>query len=357
MVLFLQINTTTYASRENIEYGQKLTSASQAAIDTIDYEKIAEGQDIWSDVNTRKKALDVFYRTLALSLNEPLTDKRLQVSTPITLFIDNDGYYIGYNIINDLSNIADVSKENQFANSMQTTELIPWSTNINGYTVRFTLTNEITVITPLGEIFSGSTAPDTVTGSVFRKLYLSANYPGDEISDLYDKVTEYYDQNVVTDMQIKQIQQTIQKYINEYNTSAVVNNAGYSLEMPVVGGEMWHRLMENPTFVSFLQGTNVNTGKNIVSVYGYAGSEAKKGEKWFITTDGSGEYIYHRLSVCLDTNEATLHSEPDGKKYVTLDPSHFGSSASEIHVLYNSAEECALKGAKPCPDCVYGIRP
>ncbi len=339
LIIFLQINATAFASRENTAYSVKVTSASQAAIDSVDYEKMLEGKNIWEEKSARDNALNVFYNTLSRSLAKTGTDDNIQVSTPLILFVDRDGYYIGWNATFDVTNMADVGKENEFVNSMQVTALIPWSVENSGYTLRYSLYGDvISVVAPDGTVYKDKNKfPAEVEGLSMTK------------SEVKTAIVE-------------QTQQTIEKYINEYNRSAVINNAAYTLEMPTVAGEAWHRLLENPTFITFFQGTNVNTGRNIISAYAYAGSETNKKEKWIITpsVDGTLPPVYHNLTTIVGTGEASLVSVTNAEGIsvldVVVDPTHYGSNGTSVEVkLYGSAEECAKNGAVPCPDCVYGL--
>ena len=157
LIIFLQINATVYASRENTAYSLKVTSASQAAMDSVDYKKMLEGKNIWEERISRDTALNVFYNTLSRSLGETRINENIQVSTPLILFVDRDGYYIGWNATFDRTNMADPGKENEFVNSMQVTRLIPWSYERAGYTVRYSLYGEIiSVTTPDGEILKSN---------------------------------------------------------------------------------------------------------------------------------------------------------------------------------------------------------
>ncbi len=341
LIIFLQINATAFASRQNTAYSVKVTSASQAAMDSVDYEKLLEGMNVWEEKTSRDTALNVFYNTLSRSLGETRINDNIQVSTPLILFVDRDGYYIGWNATFDVTNMADVGKENEFVNSLQVTRLIPWSVENNGYTIRYSLYGDIiSVVTPEGVVYKDKKKIPTDVMSLFTTLTKSE----------------------VKTAIVEQTQQTIEKYINEYNKSAVINNAAYALEMPTVAGEAWHRLLENPTFIAFFQGTNINTGRNIISAYAYAGSETNKKEKWIITpsVDGTLPPVYHNLTTIVSTGEASLVSTSDAEGNsvlnIIVDPSHYGSNGTYTEVkLYGSAEECAEHGAVPCPDCVYGL--
>ncbi len=344
VIIFLQIDSVTFASKENTSYGSKLTAAAHSAVETVDAKNALDGEYLWQNREDRQAAVDTFFYAFASSMSTA-ADSRVQVTTPVILLVDTDGFYIGYNALFKLSNIADRSKENEFANSMQITELIPWSINKNGYSIRLYLNDTVLVTSPEGKRYKGkrrdvanallkASEDSGVVDYLNEDIEKTAN--GESLGSEYS-----YDRTAAI---VGSVQETLNKYINEYNNSAVVNGESYHIEMPEVKGEMWHRLLENPTFVAFMQGTNVNTGKTIINTYAYAGGEYIKNEKYFITDDG----YYHRLKTLIEAGDVIVNS--DGQYEIT---GHYGSYGGyTVDKLYNSMEECARHGANPCPDCI-----
>ena len=348
VIIFLQIDQVTYSKETNTEYGSKLTAATHSAISSIDASKFIDGQYLWSDSTSRKDTMDTFYHALSMSFDLATSDNRIQISTPVVLFIDTDGYYIGYNALFEAENISDASKINQFTDNLQVTELIPWTLNKSGYTIRYYLNDYIKVTTPASKVYRGSRTDvayqmikDDPTGNEAISKYLRKETQKTAGSDILG--AEYdYDANAAI---IGSIQDTLNKYINEYNRSYVIDSESYHLEMPQVSGEMWHRLLENPTFIAFMQGRNAVTGENVVNTYAYAGGEYIKSEKYFVTSDG----YYHEFNKEYENGE--IYFDDSEGTYIFI--GHNGSLNETIAGFYSSMEDCAKKGASPCPDCIW----
>lgn len=354
-VITVRTTGATYSTKENTEYTSKLTAASHSAVQTIEPKKLINGEYLWNDEESRKKAVDAFYYSLASSFMQTTMDRSLQVSTPILLLIDTDGYYIGYNALFDWNNIAgvtttDYKKIDDFNQSIQMTSLGAWGEERFGYHIRYYLDdNYVSIIAPSGKKYTGRRGEvaawmekDGVSATEDIIHYIKGEFTahtatGDNLGDAFLVYKE--------DIIVNSIEDALSRYINQYNYSAGNNGGGYSLTMPDISGEMWHRLLVNPTFVAFLQGDNINNGEKIINTYAYSGGELLKGDKYFITEHG-GKKIYHSYRECVkngeildtDTEFFTGHST--------------GISGGQIEKLYFTMGDCAAQGAVPCPDCI-----
>ena len=354
-LVFIRTDAMTNASKQNIEYGRKLTAASHSAMQSLEPQQVMSGRYIWSNEDDRRKSINSFYYSLSQSFLKSTLDNNIQVTTPIILLIDTDGYYIGYNALFNSENMVDPDKINEFQNGLQLTGLNTWGEEYplgSQYYIRYYLNDNVKVTTPEGKIYEGNR--HAVAETLFSKgadsdlvYYLD----GSDVllKDAGPMHTDYIGEKFEvqkTDLIVNKTQETLNTYINQYNYNAGVNAGGYNINMPNISGEMWHRLLENPTIISFMQGHNINTGKEIVNTYAYSGGEILKGDKYFITDVGLSKK-YHSMRECLKT--ADLTSNGDGT--YTFDD---GSGAGPIKVekIYFTMQDCADQGASPCPVCI-----
>ena len=344
-----------HSTRENTEYASKLTAASHSAVQTIEPKKLINGEYLWNDEASRKKAVDAFYYSLAASFMQSTVNQSLQVSTPILLLVDTDGYYVGYNALFDWSNAAgvtpaDYSKLNKFTQSIQMSSLTAWGEERFGYYIRYYLDNNyVSIIAPSGKKYTGrrnevaaSMEKDGIAATEDVILYIKGESTaetanGENLGDAF----LVYKENVI----VNSIEDSLARYINQYNFNAGNNGGGYELTMPDVSGEMWHRLLVNPTFIAFLQGNNVNNGTKVINTYAYSGGELLKGDKYFITEIG-GKKIYHSYRECVKNGEIS-ETDPETFKGHTT-----GIPGAHIEKLYFTMGDCATQGAAPCPDCI-----
>lgn len=351
ITVFIRTDATVYSNKQNTQYSSKLTAASHSAVQSLDPQKLMQGNYLWSDEKSRIKTMDTFYYTLASSFMSSTHDMTLQVSTPIIMMIDTDGYYIGYNALFNWDNLADPNKENEFDNAMQLTSLTTWGENIYGYYVRYYLTDDVSVTTDSGKAYQGKRKnvaylmeKDGISGSIID--YLDGTMRRTEHgTDIGEEFIHRKEEFIISETEA-----TLSRYINQYNYSAGTNAGGYQLNMPRISGEMWHRLLANPTFVTFLQGTNVNNGKEVLNTYAYSGGEIMKADKYFMTeeTTPRGTFqIYHSFRECRD--EGLLTDNGDGSYTFK---GHSPGSIIIIDKLYFTMAECAQQGAVPCPDCI-----
>ncbi len=352
LLLFIRTDAVTQASKQNIEYGRKLTSASHSAMQSLEPQKVMAGKYIWSNKEDRKKAIETFYYSLNQSFMNSTNNDRIQVTTPIVLLIDTDGYYIGYNALFNSENMLDPSKENEYADAIQVSELNTWSEELYGCYVRYYLNDNVIITDPIGKTFKGDRhlVADQLKSLGYSDAFVEyLNGTEHVIADAGPLHTDYIGEKVEvnkTDIIVDKTQNTLNKYINEYNYSAGNNGGGYKIVMPNISGEMWHRLLENPTIISFIQGHNIDTGKEVINTFAYSGGEIIKADKYFITDVGLSKK-YHSMRECLKTSE--LKKETDGTYKYTA---HDGSYDVIVDKFYFTMQECAEQGASPCPDCI-----
>lgn len=396
IILFRTVNTYSESGITNTEYANKLTTACNDAAKTIHLENVKD-DGVWLSAEDRNETLETFYNTLEYCFNadDTVQESEIKVYTPIVCLVDLNGYYVAYNssfdetvidgekIIKRETNANNANIEKQYKkmveNTITVSNLNTWATTYNsGFTVRYFLNDHIEIITPTGKIVSGTRADvDDFLQQELAKNNPSGTYgistanlsaeqrrgemiEEPSINDLLrdDSVYASFKNSTV----IQQINKTIEYYINQQNLMASTFDIPYKFTMPEIKSEDWCRLLENPTVLSFLQGSQMITHTGYINVYSLAGGELIKEKMYFITSEVINEkdvltyhYIHGRCGADLIRNEGTnTVTVKDGTKTKTINYKYyyFTYKGQEIKTFYSSMEECAKKGAYPC-ECVY----
>ncbi len=342
-VSFLRSDKVDKAGVDNIEYANKLTAACHSAIDSADMGSLTGSgktrRGLWTDLQKRKEVLDTFYRTLGLNFMRHTEDDDLRIAVPITILIDNDGYYINYNALFNKDEVG--SDLNEYEEVNQLSSIMTWAEDIYGYNIRYCLDDYIYVTTPAGARYEGSRSKviqnlieeEGISPTSNLILYLKGN------TELNHR--KYLDHKA--DLIVDSIQKTLQYYVNEYNYATGLYGDGYSMVLPNVSTEDWHRLLARPTFVAFMQGRNTDTGKVIINTFAYAGGELIKADKYYVTpTSNPNMYMYHSVNNSLANGEMTQ------------------AGLANLGAIYDSMADCLTSFAKdkknvevhPCPNCI-----
>lgn len=334
---FIYSGNTVHAGLINTEYANKLSSACYAGVQAVDNKNkslVTGGYTgIWNKKQDRDESLNAFYRTLDYSfLLSDSTDDEIEVSVPIVVLVDNDGYYLTSDPLFDDARYSYAEKR-KFNNEGQRSEFKTWAGPAkSGWIIRYCLNDYIFLISPKGRLYEGLRT-DTDLGNEIRS---DSNYTTELGNFLWSDPK--YEENKIIKI-IDDIQTEMQYYANELNNAADPNSEGYFITMPVVEKEDWHRLLHNPTVLGFLQGKNTKTGKMIVNTYSYSGGEIIPADRYFITESG-GKKTYHSLRY---ESKLGRVSNSGGK---------YSYNGSEIKRFYPTMRECARKGADACKDCI-----
>lgn len=360
---FIRSDRTTHSLRMNTQQGTKLTAAAHSAIQEADPKGLMMAEYIWTKEEYRERALEAFFKSLSSSYLKDSNNENLRVSVPFILLIDVDGYYINSNALFDWTSIKDLTKRNDFSNPMQMGTLMAWGEEIYGYHIRYYLNDYVEVTkTGTNKTYKGDRheialklSNEGETGDIIHYLDGSMKttaHGGEVIGETYKVHREEF----IT----AGIEETIRNYINQHNYAAGRNGGGYNLSMPRVPGEAWHRMLENPTLLCFMQGKNVFTSKEVINTFAYAGSEVFKTDKYFITTvPGSHSVLKGRQNLGTDENKiyhSYRQSYAAGELSLNADGemvfAGHGGTPVIIERLYNTMADCAKEGALPCPECI-----
>ena len=399
LVVFFGINMYTKAGTTNIQYANALTSACYDASGTIKQELNSDG--VWDAVSDRERTLKTFYNTLEFCFNTEFTANADDTHryTPVVCLIDNNGYYISYNsTFDDYGNVyingekaasyntnsSDIHHK-AYYESMTISPINTWTKQYGKYTVRFFLNDIIEIRDDEGNYYKDKkddllkileqaaiagnnelkTSLESIKVDADEKVYevttlgdlFKGNYINNDISTpMYDA-----EKNKVI---VNCINSEVEYYINHQNIMAQNNEIPYEFTMPEIAGEDWHRLLSNPTVISFLQGRQASTGREFANVYSLAGGELIKDNSYYITTDADGVKRYHyikadncqytprikRVTVTSDkfaggkTESSALNYSTDVYEYYDNTTGEY----IEIKNTYATMEECAELGAEPC---------
>ncbi len=412
-IVFFGINQDRTSTVVNEEYANMLTIACHDTVKTADLELIKTG--VWPTEESRQSALAAFYSTLAYCMNNEYMEeeKSNHLFIPSVVLIDVDGYYVSYNsALDDKGNVyigtsssgneysrwmsmADstggdiIANKNAYKEGVTISPINTWTAQYGDYTVRFYLNDEMSVIYSDA---SGKTYVQKGTPEKLKKEFEQLVKEGKIVDSTLDGVapnrntadTRCSFRQLLTDsgkfdreksyVIVSQINNEVEYYINYHNAFAEENDIPYSYTMPDIKGESWHRLLKNPTAIAFMQGRQMQTGKQFTNVYALSGGELVKQHKYYITEEG-GKLYYHNLYAkncplyttdCVDVDEVVnfkggqMGLTPDVYETIDAHQEWYKTSKSTgirvpisdegdpVETLYDSMEECARQGAYPC---------
>lgn len=317
--IFFRTEVTTKNAQLNNDYSNMLITATEDAMQVATSDSTYKY--VFADESKRQEAVDVFYDTLIQDFNYEYSTYADMVKyyVPCIFLIDTDGYYIEYT-----KTYTDNSGKQVYTEII--TPINKWSKTFsvggNGltgktYTVEFHLDDTVKV-----SYKNRNDHIESVEGN-YKDVYEKIGKPT-ELNGVLDTEKNFNDQK--TDLIINELYNKLEYYINYHDESFnQFNNAQYEFTLPVITGEDWARLIDNPTIISFLQGVQSQYDNNYLNIYALAGSEVEKSLYYYIKED-NGTLYYHRDFCSTITEDDKEHSY--------------------------SMEQAAKHGAFPCPKCV-----
>lgn len=369
---FYSINMESEANITNTEYANVLTAATQDAAGTIDFHNVT-GRGVWTSEEKRNLTLDTFYTTLKYGFNFEYTAKEdeVYIYTPVVCLIDNNGYYISYNSSFDESGSTKrpiESSDTEAKAWTQTTTVSPlltWAKKYGDFTVRYYLDDTMDITLPTGEVINGKREKiltkieeyfrrESLSDSAMNIHYIYEGLNSYSIKDLINNKDGIYDREKYEYI-VRKINEEVEYYINHQNLWAADLDIPYSFTMPEIASEDWHRLLANPTVISFLQGAQAKTQSGYINIYALAGGEITKDRQYYIT-EASGRKTYHYLSgKCpyhtIGYTERELKEEAKiGQeiKQIITKREYYTCDGQPIRHIYASMEDCAKENAYPC---------
>ncbi|NLK68680.1 MAG: hypothetical protein GX283_05910 [Clostridiaceae bacterium] len=253
---------------------------------------------------SRDKALDAFFDTLYTNFN--LTDNdisqyTLQGYIPVVVLIDYDGFWI-------------YSMETYKNSSHEEISEMIWKPKKSyayeqdGYVFLFTLDDYVKVLNTVDNSFFEGKC-ETVRSSLPSNEILQDNI-------LFEEVRK---RTIV-----ECIKNDVNAEINEHNKYARLFGITYNFCPPIISDDDWHNNIEDIGFLSFIQGIPIGTSGEKLNSYALGAARVVRKNHYYIQQDDNGLDYYHRELCPLVI------------------------SKDEI---FDSREECAIKGAFPCRMC------
>lgn len=311
-VISHRIDVSTQYGLTSHEYSQNLTRACQ---DAVICNAGSEVNHIYDTQAKRERAAYVFHKTLSDGFNmtyDSNSQHALRLHVPVICLIDNDGYYMIYNVI--------YAGESGRELGQTMTPLNTWAVSGQNqeYNIRYFLTDEVEVTkNTTGEIKRGT----------YSEVYEYFGRPVGLSLLSEDKYKESKYAFITQDMEDK-----MEYYINQYNFSVNRLSDGirsefdlhYTFVLPEISDADWAGLLSQPSCFAFLQGIKLNNSSRYINVYAMSRGKLIPDKNYYIAETDEG-LTYHRRS-CIYVGE-------DSK-------------------AYDTRAQCANVGAFPCSVCV-----
>lgn len=273
----VQTNNNTKAASENEEYTDYLTAATHDAVKEM---KNYSTGSLMADTETkRNNIINTFFNSLALNFGYDTDEdlEKLKTYVPAIAIIDNNGYYVVYNVSFIQNGKTEIKSE--------TTKIGTWAEGTEHFMVRYYLGDNVDVLDKSdGRLYSGNYKD---VCSQLKKIDATKE---NELEELWKKdgndIFSYHKTNyIVSDLQNK-----IGYYINYQNRVATDLPVNYKFEMPSMTGDDWARTVKNPTVIAFMQGIRVSGGDHYLNIFSLGGGEVQKSSSVLytnITSDGN----------------------------------------------------------------------
>lgn len=302
---------------------QTYTKAMESAVDDA-MDGIVESDS--GDVISLNKQflLDQFYHTLFINLGctaDTVKQNAIKAYIPIVLLVDTDGYYIYYS---DTTTGND--GETIIAKNWTDKLTFSYVEEHGGRVFNFTLGDVVNVYDPNTNHVFNMDYQDMAKLALFNTddsdngCYRSALLcDGD-----FDTIRRTTIINALTD--------SMTYYINQHNRVAKQYGFTYHFSLPYISDDDWARTIDDISMVALFQGYPYISSEpqlGYFNLYSIGGARVVKPDYYYIMVDSNGDEYYHKKNCNqLSSADSSVWNHP-----------------------YESPEQCAKKGAYPCPEC------
>lgn len=291
------MNNLTAVSSRRTEYNKELDSAIDDGL--ADLVEVDSKRNL---ILNKEAAVNQFYESLFANfgvIGNVHLENKLKGYIPVILIVDTDGFYIYY--------FHTYESDGETLLGQKWTEKIPYVYQEGNFIYKFTLGSYVTLYDKASNILYEGKHRDL---SVQFPEALSAN------EEKFDTVRR----NAIIDA----IEKSMNYYINLHNRIAYQFGITYQFWLPRIDKTEWYRTIDDISMLVIFQGYPYNAGSlDTYNRYALGGARIKKSTAFYIT-EGNGIKYYHKERC-----------------------SRIGS----FREAYYTKEECALKGAFPCPEC------
>lgn len=290
----LQVGEQYYASADNGFYDEALDRACDAAAGVL--KECGER----STTAARDKAVRIFFDSLAASLaisgNVPAV-LSLEMYVPVILVTEADGFYV-------------------YASQSD-------GTGLKGHTYRFWSEKHRYSYADSERVYIFDSDDSLLSVSIDEDGQPMSVRLGFGDAALPDNIEEIRQETIV-DM----LEQQLRISCSEHNRVASELGIEYDFTIPETDGGIYLRTAAGTGFAAFFQGYPIRQSSDeVYSGYSFAGAGVTPKEMFFINIEGEGY-------------SSPQYSHIAGCPYL-----------SDWSVMYTTGKECALAGARECPEC------
>jgi hypothetical protein len=254
-------------------------------------------------VISRDNGLNAFFRTLFANfkiLDNDSAKNKLMVYIPVVIVVDYDGYWVWS--IEEYAN-GDGEKEQQMVWKPKK----PYTYESNDFVYTFTLDSYVKVLDLASNEFYEGYRQD-----------LETILPGVIIQQ--DEVFEAVRKKAI----IEALKKDVNIAINTHNIYAKRFGITYRFSPPSISDGDWYRNIEDVGFLAFFQGIPIGLGGEHYNSFSLGAARIVRNDYYYIQQNNNGLFYYHRQNCTELTNKDEV---------------------------FDSREECAMKGAFPCRSC------
>lgn len=302
----------------------KRTGNAQAVVEQININVDNASQDALANVVIaddgsvnidEDQIINTFYNSMYASfglLDDPEQQNKFNLYLPVIVLVENDGFYLRYNIVED--NIIKSVWSIKY----------PFVYTCADYTVNFRLDDTVQFITSY-DAYTGKYNKLLDIYNASNTTYYSRFVTDYKSSILYANDSEDYElikQTAIADNIVKYMQY----YIEQNNIIAQNYGISYSFSLPANARSELARTVTDLSLIAVFQGySNVLNSDQYYSKMSVAGARAYKGTAYYVRQNDSGLKFYH-----------TEDCKVDG---------------TNTESVYYTTESAATTGAFPCPYC------
>jgi len=288
----------------NVEYKSMLLNKYlDTAVEDASKAMVEKGTDNSLSLS-RGKAVAAFFRTLYANLgiiHDETAKQSLKAYIPVIAVIGYDGYWI--------YSLETYRNENgELVEDMLCKPKKPYVYKSNGFSYLFTLDDYVKVYDSAGNMFYEG-----------RREEVMQNLPDDRILNDRELFEQIRKRTIVEAMK-----SDVNIAINEHNNYAEKYGISYHFSPPSIPDDDWQKNIEDVGILSFFQGMPIGLGGERFNSFALGAARIVRKKAYYIQQHSNGLYYYHRETCPLVTDRDNV---------------------------YDSRQECALKGAFPCHTC------
>lgn len=316
-----KIQNLQITDNKTVEYNRNIDQATDDAMNNM-----IEMVDDYDYTVNLDSCAESFFNSLYSSfglLNNKSGQDKIKWYIPVLLVTNKDGFYVMYHSMNDEGTQS----------TMQWSGKMPYcySGIVGGlkYTINFSMGDDI-VLYYDGSVFKGDwhTIKSFYAGDGNAAEYGKLEAIMSALQNSSDPNAYMVSENAFNAFRLSVMQYQISKkmtyYVNQHNTIASAYGVNYKFSLPVSSTDQFARTIADISVLAIFQGYPIgNASGDTYSRFSVSGARLLKKSHYCLSIE-DGIMYYHRKNC-----------------------SHVTEGSTE----YETKQECAAKGAYPCPYC------